>query len=220
MMKLVIGNKNYSSWSMRAWVFLRHYGVDFEEIRIPLFTPDYKEQLAEYSPSLRVPALIDGDLTIWDSLAICEYVSDCYLEGAGFPADRAVRGLCRAYCAEMHGGFTSLRNEMPMNCRSRFRVEIGADLQSEIDRIQQLWTQARAAHRSDGAYLFGGFSMADAFFAPVVMRFRAYGIELNSECADYMNTILQNDAVKVWVADASVEQESLPDFHLGDELTD
>lgn len=219
MLKLVIGNKNYSSWSMRAGVFLRHFNVECEEVRIPLFTPNYKEQLAEYSPTLRVPALIDGELTIWDSLAICEYVSDRYLNGAGLPTDPAIRGLCRAYCAEMHGGFFALRNEMPMNCRTRFKVEIGAELQADIDRIQQLWSEARSAYKAAGPYLFGEFSLADAFFAPVVMRFRAYEVELNSECSEYANAIVQNEAVQAWVSDAKAESESLPDFHLGVELT-
>lgn len=220
MLKLVIGNKNYSSWSMRPWVLLRHFDIDFEEIRIPLFTDNYRQQLAEYSPTLRVPVLIDGDLTIWDSMAICEYISDRYLEMPALPEDPARRGLCRAYCAEMHGGFFALRNHMPMNCRSRRRIPIDAELQSEIARIEALWTEALQANQDRGPYLFGDFSMADAFFAPVVMRFRTYGVELPPLCSDYMSTMAQNRAVYSWVAAACEETELLPDFHFGEELTD
>lgn len=220
MLKLVIGNKNYSSWSMRPWVFMRHFNVDFEEIRIPLFTETYREQLAEYSPTLKVPVLIDGDVTIWDSLAICEYISDRYLETPALPEDPAIRGLCRAYCAEMHGGFFTLRNQMPMNCRSRRRVPIDAELQSDIARIETLWTEALRANKDQGPYLFGKFSMADAFYAPMVMRFRTYGVEMPQICADYMSTMAQNRAVYSWITAACAESESLPDYHLGEELTD
>ena len=220
MLKLVIGNKNYSSWSMRPWVLLRHFDVEFEEIRIPLFTENYQQALSQYSPTLRVPVLIDGDLTIWDSLAICEYVSDRYLEMPALPADPARRGLCRAYCAEMHSGFFAIRNQMPMNCRSRRRISIDSELQAEIDRIEALWTTALQANQDAGPYLFGEFTMADAFFAPVVMRFRTYGVELSALCSDYMSTIAQNKAVYSWVSGACEESESLPDFHFGEELTD
>lgn len=219
MLKLVIGNKNYSSWSMRPWVLLRHFKVDFEEIRIPLFTETYRQELAEYSPTLRVPVLIDGDVTIWDSMAICEYISDRYLDMPALPEDPVRRGLCRAYCAEMHGGFFALRQQMPMNCRSRRRIAIDEELRSEIARIESLWTEALQANRDAGPYLFGDFSMADAFFAPVVMRFRTYGVELPQICSDYMSTVVQNRAVYSWVTAACEESESLPDYHLGEELT-
>jgi len=220
MLKLVIGNKNYSSWSMRPWVLLRHFKVDFEEIRIPLFTETYRQELAEYSPTLRVPVLIDGDVTIWDSMAICEYISDRYLDMPALPEDPVRPGLYRAYCAEMHGGFFALRQQMPMNCRSRRRIAIDDELRSEIARIESLWTEALQANRDAGPYLFGDFSMADAFFAPVVMRFRTYGVELSQICSDYMSTVVQNRAVYSWVTAACEESESLPDYHLGEELSE
>jgi glutathione S-transferase len=155
MLKLVIGNKNYSSWSMRPWVLLRHFNVDFEEIRIPLFTETFQQQLAEFSPTLKVPVLIDGDVTIWDSMAICEYVSDRYLELPALPEDPVRRGLCRAYCAEMHGGFFALRQQMPMNCRSRRRITIDDELRSEIARIESLWTEALQANQASNGGLGG-----------------------------------------------------------------
>lgn len=216
MLKLVIGNKNYSSWSMRPWVLMVHFGVDFEEHRIPLFTADYKEQLSEHSPSMKVPVLWDGDLPIWDSLAICEYVSEKLLQGQALPKSMFQRAQCRSYCAEMHGGFLEIRKQMPMNIRERRRIEIGPELAEEISRIEQLWVQARDANGDVGPYLFSSFSMADAFFAPVVMRFRTYGIELDPVCMKYMDTVSGNAAVQAWVEEAKKEKEVLPDYGLGE----
>lgn len=218
-MELVIGNKNYSSWSMRAWVLLTHYQVAFKEIRIPLFTADYQLALARYSPSLKVPALVDGDLTLWDSLAISEYVSERYLQGAALPEALATRAICRAYCAEMHAGFFEIRNQLPMNCRQRREVIINTALQGEIDRIDALWSQAFKQRVSDEDYLFGEFSMADSFFAPVASRFRTYGIELSTQAQAYLERLLKNPAVKAWVAGAKSESESLPDFERGVEIS-
>lgn len=218
MLKLVIGNKNYSSWSMRPWVLMTHFGVQFEEIRIPLFIEGYQQHLSEYSPTLKVPVLIDKDLTIWDSLAISEYVSEKYLQEQAFPSSAAERALCRAYCAEMHGGFFEIRNQLPMNCRARRRVEIGPGLEKEIARIQMLWVEARDRYSDVGPYLFGSFSIADAFFAPVAMRFSTYGITLESKAMGYLETLIGNPAVQAWVSAAKTEQEVLPDFEIGENL--
>lgn len=218
MLKLVIGNKNYSSWSMRPWVMLTHFNIDFEEVRIPLFTEKYQEKLAIYSPTLRVPVLIDGDTTIWDSLAICEYVSDKYLDGAALPSQAKQRALCRAYCAEMHAGFFAIRNQLPMNCRARRKLDLNDELDGEIARIMRLWEEARHANAETGPYLFGGFTMADAFYAPVVMRFLTYGVGLSPMGEEYANNLTENEAVKAWVEDARDETEVLPDFELGEAL--
>ena len=219
-MQLVIGNKNYSSWSMRAWVLLTHFQLPFDEIRVPLFTADYQQMLARYSPSLKVPALIDGELTLWDSLAISEYVSEKYLEGAALPADQAARALCRAYCAEMHSGFLSIRNQLPMNCRQRRQVSMDAALQAEIARIDTLWSQAPGTGQHSQGYLFGDFSMADSFFAPVASRFQTYGVELSPAAQTYAHRLLNNPAVVAWIDGARSESESLPDFEMGTELSD
>ncbi len=215
MLKLVIGNKNYSSWSMRPWVLMMHFGVEFEEIRIPLFTPDYQQQLAEYSPNLKVPVLIDGNLTVWDSLAICEYVSEKTLQHKALPESLFQRAQCRAYCAEMHSGFPLIRSQMPMNCRSRRKVDIGPDLAQEIARIEQLWVEAREANSIVGPYLFGSFSLADAFFAPVAMRFRTYGVSLSDAAAEYQETLSNNSAIQAWVTGAAQESEVLEDYEIG-----
>lgn len=218
-LQLVIGNKNYSSWSMRPWVLMRHFELPFSEINIPLFTPGYQEQLARYSPSLKVPALIEEDFSVWDSLAICEYLNENYLEGKALPAGREARGLCRAFCSEMHAGFPAIRNELPMNCRARRRLQPSAAAERECRRVDAMWKQARRRFVALGDYLFGRFSIADCMFAPVAMRFHTYGIELGEESAAYAETILNNPAVLQWRADAEAETELLPDFEVGEPLS-
>ena len=218
-MQLIIGTKNYSSWSLRPWLLLTHYGVPFEEINIALFTAGYKEELAKYSPTLRVPVLKDGDSTIWDSLAICEYVSEKYLEGKAYPLDIEERGLCRSYCHEMHSGFMAIRSEMPMNCRALRRLQIGDTAREECERIDQLFAGARARSARRGEYLFGDFSLADCMFAPIVMRFTTYGIELSQASQKYMETMLKNPALTAWVEDAKNEAQLLPDFEFGEEIS-
>ena len=218
MLRLVIGNKNYSSWSMRPWLVLKHFGLEFEEIRIPLFTDTYEEELRQHSPTLRVPVLKDGDLVIWDSLAICEYVSEKFLQGTALPQDQVLRAQCRSYCAEMHSGFAVLRSQLPMNCRARRMLQTDAEIEAEVARIDTLWQQARNSHTAPEPYLFGAFSMADAFFAPVVMRFLTYGITVSAESADYMQVIVENAAVSQWLEEANSESEIIAAAELGDPI--
>ncbi len=218
-MQLVIGNKNYSSWSMRPWLLLTHFGLEFEEIRIALFKEGFKHTLAHYSPSLRVPVLIDDGLTVWDSLAICEYVSETYLEGRGYPTDRMARARCRSYCNEMHSGFMTVRSQLPMNIRARRRVQFGPELENECRRLEQIWTEARGQFGAQGDYLFGEFSIADCMFAPVVMRFTSYGVVLSDTARAYVQTILANPAVQAWCEAAVVEPEVVPDYEIGESLT-
>lgn len=218
-MQLIIGNKNYSSWSLRPWLLLKHFDVAFDEVVVDLFTEGYQQELAQYSPTLRVPVLIENGSTIWDSLAICEYVSENYLEAAAFPEDPVVRGLCRSYCAEMHSGFTAIRSEMPMNCRARKRLEISAAARSECERVDQLFAEARKNYAAEGDYLFGRFSMADCMYAPVVMRFTTYGIELSETSQNYMQNLLKNPALMAWIEDAKNESQCLPDFEVGEDIS-
>lgn len=217
--QLVIGSKNYSSWSLRPWLLLRHFNVPFEEIGVALFTDGYQEKLAQYSPTLRVPVLKDGESTVWDSLAICEYLSEKYLQGAALPVDIEARALCRSYCCEMHSGFMAIRSEMPMNCRARKRLEISSAALADCKRVDQLFSDARAQFSGRGEYLFGEFSMADCMFAPIVMRFTTYGIDLSEPSQNYVRTMLQNLALAAWVDDARVESQILTDFELGEEIT-
>lgn len=217
-MQLVIGNKNYSSWSMRPWLLLRHHGIAFEEIRVPLFSAGYQQILARYSPSLRVPVLLDAGLTVWDSLAICEYVSERYLQGRGYPADLLERARCRSYCNEMHSGFTSIRSQLPMNCRARRRLQLSSEVLAEVRRVEQIWSELREAHASEGEYLFGGFGIADCMYAPMVMRFHTYQVPLSASAQAYLDSLLSHPAVQLWLAAARIETEVLPAYELGEQI--
>lgn len=216
-MQLVIGNKNYSSWSMRPWVLLRHFEIPFEEIRIALFRAGYKEVLARYSPSLRVPVLIDAGHTIWDSLAICEFVAENFLQGQAYPEDRFLRARCRSYCNEMHAGFLAIRNQLPMNIRARRRLDYGPELLAEVRRVEAIWSEARTHYGASGDYLFGDFSIADCMYAPVATRFRTYGVGLAPTAQTYLEALLDNAAVKQWCAEAAAETEILADHEVGEE---
>ena len=204
---------------MRPWLLLKHYGIDFEETGIALFTPGYKGELAKYSPTLRVPVLKDGGSTIWDSLAICEYLSEKYLQSKAYPLDIEERGLCRSYCSEMHSGFMAIRSEMPMNCRARKRLQISAAAREECGRVDQLFSDARMRFAERGDYLFGDFSVADCMFAPIAMRFTTYGIELSTVSQNYVETLLENSALLSWVNDARNEPHMLSDCEVGEDIS-
>ncbi len=209
---LVIGNKNYSSWSLRPWLLLRHFGVEIEEVRLPLDTPQFVEEVRRHSPTGRVPALRDGEVLVWDSLAICEYANERWLDGRGWPRDRGVRALARAAAAEMHSGFVALRTQLPMNSRRRpdaYRWDEAA--QRDIDRVQTLWRQLRAAQDGDGEFLLGDFGIVDAMFAPVAIRFDGYGVEVDDVGRRYMQALFALPAMREWRAAAAVETESIAD---------
>jgi glutathione S-transferase len=210
---LVIGNKNYSSWSLRPWLLMRHAGVPFREVRIPLYTPESKAQIRTYSPSGKVPCLIDGALAVWDSLAICEYVAERHPQLALWPGEVQARAVARSMSAEMHSGFQNLRSNMSMNCRGHFPgLGRTVEVAGEIDRIQRMWAEARERFGSVGPFLFGAFSVADAMYAPVVLRFRTYAVQLNPICRNYADAILALPAMQQWLADAHAETEIIPQF--------
>lgn len=206
---LVIGNKNYSSWSLRPWLAMKQAGLEFDEVRIPLDGPRTQSEIRRYSPSGKVPVLIDGDLKVWESLAICEYVAERFANNL-WPADIAVRALARSICAEMHAGFHNLRENMPMDCRNRYPGEGRTPaVEAEIDRIIAIWRECRQKFATGGPMLFGNFTIADAMFAPVVMRFVTYDVKLNSEATAYAEAILALPAVQEWLACAWSESESI-----------
>src|ERR1700688_3094724 len=199
-LKLVIGNKNYSSWSMRPWLALRANQIAFEEIFIPLYTGDIdKKRILGFTQSGKVPALLDGDVTIWDSLAIIEYAAERFPQARLWPEDRASRAHARSISAEMHSGFAALRNECGMNLhRPVGAIEVSADARADIARIQQIWTDCRERYGRRGPFLFGAFSGADAMFGPVVHRFRTYAIEVSPEVRGYMDAMMALPAFAEW----------------------
>ncbi|MBL8342696.1 MAG: glutathione S-transferase family protein [Rubrivivax sp.] len=223
-MQLVIANKNYSSWSMRPWVLMRGLGIDFEERKLSfmlgLGTGGFRAAMLPISPAGRVPALIDGDLVVWDSLAIAEYLHERFPDQGVWPTDRAARARARSICAEMHAGFGALRQHCPMNVEASM-PEVGArvlreqpQVQRDLERIDRMWSDALAAAAPGGRggpFLFGAFGAADAYYAPVALRVRTYGLPLSGPAADYAQRLLAAPGPAAWIADALQEHEFVPE---------
>jgi len=206
--KLIIGNKNYSSWSLRAWLLLREAGIEFDEQRICLDTDSTADEIATLHAGGTVPVLQLGDLTVWDSLAIAETVAERWPEKDLWPADADVRACARSICAEMHSGFADLREGMPMNCRAMGRqVALPDTLTDDIDRIIAIWSDCHRRFSGDSGWLFGEFGVADAMFAPVVLRFRTYSINLPESAGYYPHRLLESEAMQEWLAAAETEIE-------------
>jgi glutathione S-transferase len=213
-LKLVIGNKNYSSWSMRPWLALRANNIGFEEIFIPLYTgDDDKNRILSFTHSGKVPVLIDGDVTIWDSLAIVEYLAERFPEVLLWPEDRASRAHARSISSEMHSGFMALRNECGMNLhRPVGAIALSDDARANIARVQQIWTECRERYGKLGPFLFGAFGGADAMFAPVVHRFRSYAIEVTPPVLAYMDAMMALPAFQEWTRGGLAETLVIPKF--------
>ena len=206
MLTLVIGNKNYSSWSLRPWLALKQAGIAFHEVAVELYGPDSKAQILTHSPSGKVPALIDAGLTVWDSMAICEYAAE--IEPSLWPRQREARAVARAVSAEMHAGFAALRSRMPMNCKAALPGEGRTpEVERDIARIAALWEECRDRFGGGGAFLFGAFSIADAMYAPVVWRFRTYAVALPSAARAYAEAMAALPAMQEWLAAALAEPE-------------
>ena len=208
MLKLVIGNKNYSSWSMRPWLALRANGIPFEEVLIPLYTdnPADKQRILSFSHAGKVPALVDGDVTVWDSLSIIEYLAEKFPQAKLWPEDRAARAHARSISAEMHSGFMALRNECGMNLHRPVRaVAMSDDAQANAARIQAIWAECHQRYGKDGPFLLGAFSGADAMFAPVVHRFRIYAIPVAGEAQHYFDAMQALPAFQQWTRDGLAE---------------
>jgi glutathione S-transferase len=204
---LVIGNKNYSSWSMRPWLALRASNIPFDEVFIPLYSGDAdKQRILSFTHSGKVPALIDGDVTVWDSLAIIEYLAERFPEARLWPEGRTWRAHARSISAEMHSGFAALRNECGMNLHRPVRaVALSSEARGDIARVQQIWSDCRARYAKSGPFLFGAFGGADAMFAPVVHRFRTYAIAAAPEVQAYMDTMMSLPASQEWTRAALAE---------------
>ena len=207
--RLVIGDKNYSSWSMCPWLLLKMFDIEFEEIRITLYQDNTAEKLGPYSPSLKVPVLLHRDITVWDSLAICEYISEEVLADAGWPNGSKRRASARSVSSEIHSAFSALKKEWPMNCKASYPLKPSEELVDEIARIDAIWSCCRRRFGENGNYLYGRFSIADCLFAPVAVCFDAYGAELSGEANSYMRHLLDNPFVQKWILLGRREKEPL-----------
>ena len=212
-MQLYIANQNYSTWSLRAWIIFAHYDLDFECKKLSLFTSKFYDTLGDITPTSKVPALVDGKIAVWESLAILEYINEAYLAGKAWPASAKEKAHARAVSCEMHSGFVALRNEMPMNCRARREVILSEAAQKDIARIEQLWSQQMEQY-PDG-WLFGDWSIADAMFAPVALRFVTYGIELSAPAKHYQQKVLNSPEIQRWLQEASLETDIVDEDEVG-----
>ncbi|WP_286302212.1 glutathione S-transferase family protein [Vibrio apostichopi] len=212
-MQLYIGNQNYSTWSLRAWLIFDNYNLNAEVIKLKLFTSDFYDTLAKVTPTAKVPTLVDGDVAVWDSLAILEYINETYLDGAAWPESREERALARAIAAEMHSGFSDVRNEMPMNCRARRTLSLSEGALKDIARIDQIWSTQMEKYPE--GWLFGEWSIADAMFAPVAIRVQTYGIELSEKAALYQQRVLNSVSIQKWQAEASLETDVVEEDEAG-----
>jgi glutathione S-transferase len=213
-MLLVMGNKNYSSWSLRPWILLKHLELAFTERVLPLDTPEFARDIAAVSPTRRVPILQHGSLQVWDSLAICEYAAE--LAGRGWPKTRDARAIARAACAEMHSGFSILRSQWPMNARATGRrTAPNPERSAEISRVEKLWDECRSRFGAGGPWLFGEYCVADAMYAPVVLRLRTYGANVRATTAEYMATVLADPHMRDWLAAAAAERWTIEASEIG-----
>lgn len=211
---LVIGNHNYSSWSLRPWLVLKHLGLPFRLERIPLDQPETAAAISRHSPAGRVPVLVEGTITVWDSLAIIEHLAERH--PVLWPTDPAARGMARSITAEMHSGFSALRNELPMNIRASGRkVTPSPEARADVARIVAIWTEARERFGAAGPWLFGGFSAADAMFTPVASRFRTYGIAVPAPLGTLQDTLLGSPAMREWTSLAEAETDSIEHEEVG-----
>ena len=212
---LIIGNKNYSSWSLRPWILMKRLGVEFREVLVRLDQPETRDELEKYSPSGKVPVLRRGDLCVWDSLAICEYIVE--LTGRGWPKDAEARAVARSVSAEMHSGFVNLRSEWPMNARARNRrTAMTPNLEADVDRVEAIWSECRSRFgKSGGPWLFGEYSVADAMYAPVVLRFNTYGAQLSETARWYMATVIEDASMQAWLRAAQEEPWTIHNSEVG-----
>jgi glutathione S-transferase len=207
-LQLVIGNKNYSSWSLRAWLLLTELSIEFEEVQLSLFSEKFTRSIGQYTPAKRVPVVVDETLAVWDSLAIAEYIAERFPDKGVWPRDMAARARARSVCAEMHAGFGALRNNMPMNVNASLPgLGWSVAVQNDLERIHAIWGSALNEH--GGPFLFGAFSAADAYFAPVASRLATYQVSVPDASARYRDTILGTRGMRAWALAAATESEFL-----------
>jgi len=209
---LVIGNKNYSSWSMRPWVLMKQLGIPFAEKRLRFHSAEWDAEIERWSPSRLVPVLWRGNQSVWDTLAIAETLHEWFPDKGVWPKDATARAFARSAASEMHSGFRDLRSSMPMNIRSSHPGKgMNPQTQANIDRIEKLWSEARREFGAGGPFLFGAFCAADAMYAPVATRFRTYGVQVSPETQRYCDALLSAPGVRAWIDDAMKEKEFVAD---------
>lgn len=222
-MKLVVGHRNYSSWSLRAWLYMRESGLEFEEIFVELHVGAWREALARYTPAGRAPVLIDDGITVWDSMAIMSYLLEHYPGAVGWPEERAARAHAQSIAAEMHAGFLDVRSTLPLNIRRYREANLSDACRTQIERIQEIWRNCRERYGDTGQWLFGDFTIADVMYAPVVLRFQSYRIDTPGRAGEFVDATLGLSSVQEWIGDAKQEGLSLDfvdelregDMHLG-----
>jgi glutathione S-transferase len=216
---LVIANKVYSSWSLRPWILMRHHGLDFEEIVIPLDQPDTRQNILKYSPAGKVPILIDGDTRVWESLAIIETLAERHPDLPIWPSDPAARAMARSIASEMHAGFRALRSALPMNLGKRYdHRDRGADVEADVERVTTIWREARSRFGTGGPFLFGAeFGAADAMYAPVCTRLDTYGWPVDPTSRAYMDAVLALPAYREWLEGALAETWLVPHDEIDEE---
>ena len=219
MIKLIVGNRAYSSWSMRGWLAVKHSGEEFEELVVPMFDEEWEKRREgdEFAPSLgKVPILWDGDCVVWDSLAIVEFLADRHGKETYWPQDESACGMARSMAAEMHSGFSNLRRDLPMNVRKTFPFKpLSDEVRNEIERILQLWAQARARFAGTGPFLFGDWCATDMMYAPVVTRFITYSVPLPPFAELYMKAVLSHPHVIEWIDKAQDEPWVIEQYEAG-----
>ncbi len=212
---IILGNKNYSSWSLRAWLALAATGAEFDEIVIPLYIDGAKDRILGFSPSGKVPALRHGDVAVWESLAICEYLAEAFPQAGLWPAEATVRAAARSASHEMHAGFMALRRAMPMNCRASKPGKGMADgVAADIECVTAIWRDCRARFGAGASLLFGAFTIADAMYAPVASRFRTYQVALDAVSAAYVEAVHTLPAMRAWLAAAAAEPHTVDQFEI------
>lgn len=214
-MKLYIGNKNYSSWSLRPWLVLNKFNVPYDEIKLALFSSEFYEALEGLSDTNKVPTLVDGDLTIHESLAIAEYINEVYCNGQAWPKDRAQRAKARALSAEMASSFSALRTALPMNIRASRKVQLEERVLKDVDRIDTIF---QLASKSNSGWLFDSWSIADAMFAPVVLRCKTYNIAVSPIAQQYCDKVLACPILKQWIESALLETDILEEDEAGTDI--
>lgn len=208
---IILGNKNYSSWSLRAWLVLKQTGAEFDEVVVPLDTPRTQAAIQAWSQAGKVPVLRHGTLIVWDSMAIAEYLAEMFPESGLWPSDAQARATARAAAAEMHSGFAALRRALPMDVRARQPRRYDSAVAADIARICALWSHCRTRFAADGPFLFGDFNIADAFYAPVVSRFATYSVDLPKVAHDYVAAVMDHPAMQEWHNSAAQEPWTIED---------